>query len=108
MQESNKYVMLAASSSFKGKSDREKYGKAIQLAGCIDTVRKDYRNKIASMDRAERQLGVAMWVIDVLALRVGGEKGEDEADTVSVAPSAGNISLAILIQSRTSVNSVSW
>lgn len=23
-----------------------------------------------------------MWVIDVLALRVGGEKGEDEADTV--------------------------
>jgi hypothetical protein len=23
-----------------------------------------------------------MWVIDILALRVGGEKGEDEADTV--------------------------
>ena len=82
VQESNKYVMLAASSSFKGKSDRDKYGKAIQLAGCIDSVRKDYRSKIASMDRAERQLGVAMWVIDVLALRVGGEKGEDEADTV--------------------------
>lgn len=82
VQESNKYVMLAASSSFKGKSDRDKYGKAIQLAGCIDTVRKDYRSKIASQDRAERQLGVAMWVIDVLALRVGGEKGEDEADTV--------------------------
>ena len=33
-------------------------------------------------DIADRQLGVAMWVIDVLALRVGGEKGEDEADTV--------------------------
>jgi DNA topoisomerase-1 len=51
----------------------------------------------------ERQMGTAMWVIDVLgklcsgskredfnlisryfrpALRVGGEKGEDEADTV--------------------------
>ena len=27
-------------------------------------------------------MGVAMWVIDVLALRVGGEKSEDEADTV--------------------------
>ena len=26
-----------------------------------------------------------MWVIDVLALRVGGEKGEDEADTVEGA-----------------------
>ena len=33
-------------------------------------------------DKADRQLGVAMWVIDVLALRVGGEKNEDEADTV--------------------------
>ena len=29
-----------------------------------------------------RQIGVAMWVIDRLALRVGGEKGENEADTV--------------------------
>jgi DNA topoisomerase I len=27
-------------------------------------------------------MGTAMWVIDVLALRVGGEKGEEEADTV--------------------------
>jgi DNA topoisomerase I len=33
-------------------------------------------------DRADAQLGTAMWVIDVLALRVGGEKGEEEADTV--------------------------
>lgn len=33
-------------------------------------------------DLATRQLGTAMWVIDVLALRVGGEKGDDEADTV--------------------------
>jgi DNA topoisomerase I len=29
-----------------------------------------------------RELGTAMWVIDKLALRVGGEKGDDEADTV--------------------------
>jgi DNA topoisomerase-1 len=29
-----------------------------------------------------KELGTAMWVIDKLALRVGGEKGEDEADTV--------------------------
>ena len=79
---STKYVMLSASSSFKGKSDMDKYGKAIRLKHCIDTVRKDYINNIRSKDRAERQLGTAMWVIDRLALRVGGEKGEDEADTV--------------------------
>ena len=36
---SNKYVMLAASSSFKGKSDTDKYQKAIRLKGCIGKVR---------------------------------------------------------------------
>jgi DNA topoisomerase-1 len=74
---------LAASSSFKGQSDVDKYSKAIRLKGCIEKVRKDYTKKIRKpADRAEQQLGVAMWVIDKLALRVGGEKGEDEADTV--------------------------
>lgn len=82
VQNQNKYVMLAASSSFKGKSDLEKYDTAIRLKGCIGKVRKDYTAKIASKDRSQQQLGTAMWVIDVLALRVGGEKGEDEADTV--------------------------
>lgn len=82
VQDSNKYVMLAASSSFKGKSDMLKYQKAIDLKGCIHKVRKDYTSKIRSSDKEERQLGTAMWVIDQLALRVGGEKGEDEADTV--------------------------
>lgn len=43
-----KYVMLAASSSFKGKSDLEKYAKAIRLKGCITTIRKDYTTKIKS------------------------------------------------------------
>jgi DNA topoisomerase-1 len=83
VQNQNKYVMLAASSSFKGKSDMDKYTKAIKLKGCIHRIRADYTAKIRhSKDRAEKQLGTAMWVIDVLALRVGGEKGEDEADTV--------------------------
>jgi hypothetical protein len=34
--------MLAASSSFKGKSDQDKYATAIRLKGCIDKIRKDY------------------------------------------------------------------
>eukprot|EP01036_Dinobryon_divergens_P022918 gene22918-31222_t len=83
VQNQIKYVMLSASSTFKGKSDQDKYSKAIMLKGCIHKVRSDYTKKIKQdSDLAERQLGVAMWVIDVLALRVGGEKGEDEADTV--------------------------
>ena len=32
----NKYVMLAANSSLKGKSDFNKFHKAMQLKGCID------------------------------------------------------------------------
>jgi DNA topoisomerase-1 len=82
VQGQTKYVMLAASSSFKGKSDVEKYSKAIRLKSCIGKVRKDYTEKIKSSDKEMRHLGTAMWVIDILALRVGGEKGEDEADTV--------------------------
>lgn len=82
VQQQHKYVMLAASSSFKGKSDLEKYDKAIRLTTRVEAVRKDYTAKIKSKDLGSRQLGTAMWVIDVLALRVGGEKGEDEADTV--------------------------
>lgn len=30
----------------------------------------------------DRQMATAMYLIDVFALRAGGEKGEDEADTV--------------------------
>jgi DNA topoisomerase I len=48
VQQSHKYVMLAASSSFKGKSDLEKYGKAIRLASQITKIRKDYTAKIKS------------------------------------------------------------
>tara|TARA_R110002050_G_scaffold85289_2_gene182004 strand:+ start:1964 stop:2188 length:225 start_codon:yes stop_codon:yes gene_type:complete len=38
--------------------------------------------KLKSKKEVERQFATAMWVIDKLALRVGNEKGEDEADTV--------------------------
>ncbi|KAF0692190.1 Aste57867_16703 [Aphanomyces stellatus] len=77
-----KYVWLAASSSFKGKSDMEKYEKARRLKMCIAKIRKDYTEGLKAKDMFTRQRSTAMWVIDVLALRVGNEKGEDEADTV--------------------------
>ena len=46
VQNQNKYVMLAASSSFKGMSDMDKYGKAIRLTKFIDKIRFDYTAKI--------------------------------------------------------------
>lgn len=77
-----KYVMLSASSSFKGKSDKEKYDKAARLKDNIGKIRHDYEQNLTSKDKDAKQLATAMWIIDKLALRVGGEKGEDEADTV--------------------------
>ncbi len=79
----SKYMQLAAQSSFKGKSDRSKYNKAARLCGNIDKIRKDYKKNLTSKKNDIRQLATAMWVIDRLALRVGGEKDtEEEADTV--------------------------
>ena len=78
-----KYVFLSASSKFKGMSDYKKYEKAKKLKNCIEDIRKDYYKKLKDEKSAEnRQLGVATYLIDRLALRVGNEKGDDEADTV--------------------------
>ena len=78
-----KYMQLAAQSSFKGKSDRSKYNKAALLCHNIDKIRASYKKKLTNKSSEVRQLATAMWVIDRLALRVGGEKDTDEeADTV--------------------------
>uniref|UniRef100_A0A7S2W7J0 DNA topoisomerase I n=1 Tax=Mucochytrium quahogii TaxID=96639 RepID=A0A7S2W7J0_9STRA len=77
-----KYVWLAASSGFKGQADMEKYEKARRLKKKIGVIRSDYERKLGSKDLLQKQLGTAMWVIDRLALRVGNEKDDDEADTV--------------------------
>jgi len=81
VMDDNKYVYLAASSSFKGESDRSKYEKARKLKSFIDRIRAHYTAALRSKDPLDRQVGTAMWVIDRLALRVGGEKEDDEADT---------------------------
>eukprot|EP00980_Cylindrotheca_fusiformis_P016400 scaffold4887_cov118-Cylindrotheca_fusiformis.AAC.10 len=79
----SKYMQLAAQSSFKGKSDRSKYSKAAKLCKEIVAIRKSYKKDLKSKDKRTRQLATAVWVIDRLALRVGGEKDTDEeADTV--------------------------
>lgn len=78
----HKYVWLAAGSTFKGMSDHSKFEKARELDAHIAQVRKDYRQGWKSKSKEVRQRSVAMYLIDKLALRAGGEKGEDEADTV--------------------------
>lgn len=77
----HKYFFLSANSKFKGLNDRKKYEKARKLKSFILDVRRDYEKKLVSKDARERQIGTATYLIDFLALRVGNEKGEDEADT---------------------------
>jgi DNA topoisomerase I len=77
-----KYVWLSGSSGFKGKSDRDKYEKARKLKKYIGKIRNDYQKNMKKKATMQRQRATAMWIIDILALRVGNEKDDDEADTV--------------------------
>ncbi|CAN1340109.1 DNA topoisomerase 1 beta [Linum perenne] len=77
-----KYVFLAASSSLKGQSDKEKYEKARKLKDYIHNIRAAYTKDFSSKDVTKRQIAVATYLIDKLALRAGNEKDDDEADTV--------------------------
>ncbi|XP_059453179.1 DNA topoisomerase 1 alpha-like [Corylus avellana] len=77
-----KYVFLAASSTLKGQSDKEKYEKARMLKDYIENIRAAYTKNFTSKDVSKRQIAVATYLIDKLALRAGNEKDDDEADTV--------------------------
>jgi DNA topoisomerase-1 len=81
-----KYVWLGAKSDFKAKSDEYKFDMARKLAKNIIEIRRANMNNILSnnIDKKTNQLACALYLIDNLALRVGNEKGEDEADTVGV------------------------
>lgn len=78
----SKYVWLAAGSAFKGMSDHAKFEKARKLKHYIDEIRRDYQEGLRSKVKEVRQRSTAMYLIDKLALRVGNEKQEEEADTV--------------------------
>lgn len=77
-----KYLFLAANSKFKGESDLRKYEKARNLKSIAPKIRDLYMVLLTEKSRFDRQIGTATYLIDKLALRVGNEKSEEEADTV--------------------------
>lgn len=77
-----KYVKLAANSSIKGISDMKKFETARKLKDHIVRIRADYQKMLKDQFMQNRQIATATYLIDIFALRAGGEKGEDEADTV--------------------------
>ncbi|KAG0047343.1 DNA topoisomerase 1 [Gryganskiella cystojenkinii] len=82
VNDSTKYVFLAAGSSLKGQSDLKKFEVARQLKSEIAGIRRGYMADLKDKKMFIRQRATAMYLIDRLALRAGNEKGEDEADTV--------------------------
>lgn len=82
ISDSFKYVKLAANSSIKGVSDMKKFETARRLKDHIGRIRDDYKKMLKDPFMQNRQIATATYLIDVFALRAGGEKGDDEADTV--------------------------
>ncbi len=77
-----KYVWLSDTAAIRQKRDKEKYDKALKLAKHVDEVRSAIMKALHSEDPKTRQIAMACYLIDKLALRVGDEKDPDEADTV--------------------------
>jgi DNA topoisomerase-1 len=80
-----KYVWLHDSSSIRQARDKSKYEKAKDLERSIDKVRNFISKSVGSKDPKIRKISTAAFLIDKLAMRVGDEKDEDEADTVGAS-----------------------
>ena len=79
-----KYVWLGMQSDLRVKSDMAKFELARKLKKKINSIRKTNDANLTSTDLKLKQTATALYFIDNYALRVGGEKGEDQADTVGV------------------------
>jgi DNA topoisomerase-1 len=82
ISDKNKYVFTSMESIFKSKSDKEKFDLAKQLKKTSNNIRASY---YVDMKTTNNQHATALYLIDNLALRVGGKKDTSEkADTVGV------------------------
>lgn len=90
-----KYVMFASNGIFKGRADAIKYEKSRKLQKHISYVRNSYmRYAEQSSNSKNMQLGTVVYLIDTFGIRVGNEKGEDEAQTVGASTlMVGNVNL---------------
>ncbi|MDW8360748.1 MAG: hypothetical protein RMK31_09270, partial [Candidatus Caldarchaeum sp.] len=75
-------VWLSDTADIKQKRDRNKYDKAAVLEKHIEKVRQKIIEGLSSEDPKLREIALACYLIDRLAMRVGDEKDPDEADTV--------------------------
>jgi DNA topoisomerase-1 len=81
----NKYIFTSLDSFFKSKSDESKFDLAKKLKRKVGAIRETYEKQLTDENPKNKQLATALYLIDNLALRVGGSKDtKEEADTVGV------------------------
>ncbi len=80
--EKQKYVWPSESSFLRQQQDQEKYNKSVMLEKKIRKIKRVIQKTLASKTQIERKIATVCYLIDILALRVGDEKDEDETDTV--------------------------
>jgi intein/homing endonuclease/DNA topoisomerase IB len=80
-----KYVWLHDSSSLRQMRDKSKYDKARRLEKDIRRVESFILKAMRSKELKKRKIATACFLIYRLAMRVGDEKDEDEADTVGAS-----------------------
>jgi len=80
-----KYIWLADTSHLRQAREKKKYDQARKLEKVLDKVRQCIHQGMQSDDERERKIATVCYLIDRLAMRVGDEKDEDEADTVGAS-----------------------
>lgn len=80
-----KYVWPSDISDLRQERDKQKYDMARKLEKRIPDVRQYIEKELLSPDAKVRKLATVSYLIDNLAMRVGDEKEEDEADTVGAS-----------------------
>ena len=85
LSEKVKYVWLHDSSALRQERDKGKYDKARDLDRHIEKIRAFISRSMSSKDPRTRKMATVCFLIDKLAMRVGDEKDEDEADTVGAS-----------------------
>ena len=80
-----KYVWPSDISNLRQERDKQKYDSAKKLERRLSDVRQYVEKNLLSPDEKLRKLATVSYLIDNLAMRVGDEKEEDEADTVGAS-----------------------
>ncbi len=80
-----KYVWPSDVSDLRQERDKMKYDNARKLQKRLPDVREFIQKNLQSPDAKVRKLATVSYLIDNLAMRVGDEKEEDEADTVGAS-----------------------